>query len=72
MNTDGQQEWISVRSEAYNNIDSSIILGRLQASGIEAKVHESVIGDWSGRDTARFIQVRRKDYEAARSLLKLT
>jgi hypothetical protein len=71
MRTENERDWISVRSEAYSNLELPIVQGRLEASGIETRVQESVIGGWVGRDTARFIQVRRRDYEIARSLLQL-
>jgi len=71
MSTDNQQDWVSVRSEAYDNFELPIALGRLEASGIEARANDSVIGGWVAKDTARFIQVRRKDYDAARTLLGL-
>lgn len=71
MSADSQEEWVSVRTEAYSNLELPIVLGRLQTSGIEARVHESVIGGWLGKDTAGFIQVRRRDFETARSLLQL-
>jgi hypothetical protein len=63
------QDWISVRKTDYNNIEAALALGRLQTAGIEARIYKDVIGGWLGRDTANFVQVRRKDYEAAQELL---
>jgi hypothetical protein len=62
-------DWVSIRTTAYSNIELAIVIGRLETAGIEARVLESVIGGWLGRDTAKFVQVRKKDFETARELL---
>lgn len=63
------QDWVSVRETSYNNIEAALALGSLQTAGIDARIHNDVIGGWLAQDTAKFVQVRRKHYEVARQLL---
>ena len=69
MEAADSQDWISVRKTDYNEIEAALALGRLQTAGIEARIYRDTIGGWLGQNTAQFVQVHRKDYDAARELL---
>ena len=66
----GQEEsgWATILSP-QSRFEAQIVLGRLQASGLSARLAESVVGGWLGKSTTTLVQVRVEDYEQARNLL---
>ncbi len=63
-----QNDWVTI---LITNIEfeTNIVMGRLEASGIEVKLDTSRIGGWIGSNVMKYIQVRPKDYDDARELL---
>lgn len=64
----GKEGWATILSP-HSRFEGQIVLGRLQTSGIRARLSDSVIGGWIGKDTVSFVQVRVEDYDKARNLL---
>jgi len=69
--TEKQNEWLTIVTP-HDNFEANIVMGRLRSSGIEARLHASVIGGWLGKQIQTFVQVRPKDYDAAKDLLSAT
>lgn len=64
----GENGWATILSP-HSRFEAQIVLGRLQACGLIARLAVSVTGGWLGKDTMTFVQVRVEDYEQARNLL---
>jgi len=61
--------WVTILTPK-NNFEADIVMGRLYAAGIRARLDRSEIGGWKGRITFVDVQVRAQDHDAAKELLK--
>jgi hypothetical protein len=65
---DAQKDWVTILAP-HSEFQADIVIGRLKASGIAARLKYSKIGAWVGGNTMGFVQVRPKDYDAAKDVL---
>jgi hypothetical protein len=63
-----QSDWVTILTP-NDELETNIVMGRLKASGIEARLEVSRVGGWAGANEMKCVQVRPKDYDGARELL---
>jgi len=62
-------DWVTILV-ANDEAEATKLLGRLKVAGIEARLDSAPIGGWAGAPRMNCIQVRPKDYDAAKGLLE--